>query len=88
MGEFSPCQCVDIEHHLRMRLAGKTLAFNGLIAFEHLRGMGRALARDAALMGNSIGNVVKLLYKYQPETVARELTARRRERNAWLGFSK
>jgi GT2 family glycosyltransferase len=85
---FSPCQCVDIEHHLRMRLAGKTIVFNGLIAFEHLRGMGRALTRDAALMGNSIGNVVKLLYKYQPETVARELTARRRERNAWLGFSK
>lgn len=81
---FSPCQCVDIEHHLRMRLAGKKIVFNGLIAFEHMRAMGRAVAKDSSLLGNSVGNVVKLLYKYPRDTVHKALAERREERNAWL----
>jgi GT2 family glycosyltransferase len=66
---FSPCQLVDIEHHLRMRLAGWNIVFNGLVAFEHLRGMGKKAAKDRALIGNSIGNAVKLLHKYDKDEV-------------------
>jgi GT2 family glycosyltransferase len=81
---FSHSQCVDVEHHLRLRLAGKNIVFNGLIAFEHQRVTGNAAAGDEALMGNSMGNVVKLLYKYNEKEVRCALEERRRERAAWL----
>jgi len=81
---FSPCQCVDIEHHLRMRLAGMNIVFNGLISFVHLRGMGKAVGKEKALQGNSLGNLMKLSYKYEAETVHREIAERHAERNRWL----
>ena len=81
---FSPCQCVDIEHHLRMRLAGMDIVFNGFVHFVHLRGMGKAVQNEKGLQGNSYGNLIKLSYKYDTETVHKEIAARHEERNTWL----
>ena len=81
---LSPCQCVDIEHHLRMRLAGYDIIFNGLIAFEHYRAMGNKLKQDEALRGNSLGNVVKILSKYDHKTVNEGIRRWRAARNQWL----
>ena len=81
---FTPCQMVDIEHHLRMRLAGVNIAFNGFIKFTHLRGMGKAVGNERALLGNSLGNMLKLMYKYSEEEVCEGIARRHEERNAWL----
>lgn len=81
---LSPCQFVDIEHHLRMRLAGMRIVFNGLIHFMHLRGMGKEVQKSASLNGNSLGNRIKLFYKYDQNLVQRELAARREDRRQWL----
>lgn len=81
---FSPCQLVDIEHHLRLRLNGQLIVFNGLIEFEHLRAMGRKAGSDRATIGNSLGNVVKLLHKYDHEDVKRMIARSREERARWL----
>lgn len=81
---FSPCQLVDIEHHLRMRMRGWNIVFNGLIAFEHLRGMGQKAAKDRALIGNSIGNAVKILHKYDANEVQAFIEAERLKYTDWL----
>jgi len=78
---FSPCQCVDIEHHLRTRLKGYQIIYNGLIEFVHYRGMGRKAAKDRAYIGNSIGNAVKLIYKYDATEVHQKISASHAERN-------
>ncbi len=81
---FSPCQFVDIDHHLRIRMAGHDIIFNGLIAFRHLRGMGNEARRNDVLAGNSDGNIVKLLRKNDSGVVSRKLIQLRKERNQWL----
>lgn len=81
---FSPAQFVDVEHHLRLRLVGHNIVFNGLIEVEHYRAMGVTASKSRAWSGNALGNLVKLLYKYDKETVDRELAARREERREWL----
>ncbi len=81
---FSPCQLVDIEHHLRLKLAGYEIVYNGLITFEHLRAMGRKAGKERALIGNSLGNIVKLLHLYDAERVQRYLAERDAARRAWL----
>jgi GT2 family glycosyltransferase len=81
---LSPCQFVDVEHHLRMCMAGYPIIFNGLIAFEHMRAMGVKAAHDRALAGNSLGNIVKLLHKYDHEAVRETLALRHADRNRRL----
>lgn len=81
---FSPCQLVDIEHHLRTRLAGYDIIFNGFIEFTHLRGMGRAAGNDRAMSGNSLGNIIKLLYKYDQGAVRTFLGGERIKYRDWL----
>lgn len=81
---FSPCQFVDIDHHLRIRMAGHDIIFNGLIAFRHLRGMGKEARRNDVLAGNSDGNIVKLLRKNDSGMVSKKLLQLRKDRNKWL----
>jgi len=81
---FSPCQFVDIEHHLRTRLKGYSVIFNGLIEFRHLRGMGQEAAADKALGGNSYGNRIKILYKYDHAQVMTFLRAEAERYRDWL----
>ena len=81
---FSPCQCVDIEHHLRIRTLGRDIVYNGFIRFEHLRAMGRKVGGDRALWGNSLGNIIKLLMKYDDTEVNRKILTWRSNRQKWL----
>lgn len=81
---FSPCQMVDIEHHLRMRLAGDNIVFNGLISFEHLRAMGVEAGRSRVTLGNSLGNMLKILYKYDHEETRQGIIRAHQTRNDWL----
>lgn len=81
---FSPCQFVDIDHHLRVRLAGYPIIYNGFISFRHLREMGRKAQNDSNLQGNSFGNIHKLLRKHEQTPVMKILRQRKLERLAWL----
>jgi GT2 family glycosyltransferase len=81
---FSPCQLVDIEHHLRTRLMGYEIIYNGQVAFEHDRGMGQEAASKRDTFGNSLGNAIKLLHKYDARQVRdfmRRAGAERRREN-------
>lgn len=80
---FSPCQCVDIDHHLRIRLTGRDLIFNGFIRFQHMRAMGKKTATDKGLNGNSIGNMIKILAKYDHDEINGNIAKWRRERDEW-----
>mgnify|MGYP006869419350 CR=1 FL=1 len=46
--------------------------------------MGRKAGKDRALIGNSLGNIVKLLHLYDADTVQRYLAARDVARREWL----
>ncbi|WP_321405114.1 glycosyltransferase [Maridesulfovibrio sp.] len=81
---LSPCQCVDIEHHLRAKTLGYDIVFNGFIQFQHMRAMGKSVSKNKALSGNSLGNVVKILAKYDQEQVADVLSKDRAKREEWL----
>jgi GT2 family glycosyltransferase len=81
---YSPCQFVDIDHHLRFRLAGYDIIFNGLISFRHLRGMGKESKDDVSLAGNAFGNIYKLLHKFDEDKVNTALQRNAKERLAWL----
>lgn len=81
---FSPCQYVDIDHHLRMRMMGIELVYNGFIEFQHLRAMGKQAAQDSALGGNSLGNRIKILYKHDHKEVVEFLDNESRRHSAWL----
>ncbi|WP_161794808.1 glycosyltransferase family 2 protein [Desulfonatronum thioautotrophicum] len=81
---FSPCQFVDIDHHLRIRMAGHDIIFNGLIAFKHLRGMGKKSQKNDSLAGNAFGNIHKLLHKHDANMVNDALQSNAKKRLAWL----
>ncbi|NCC61532.1 MAG: glycosyltransferase family 2 protein [Verrucomicrobiae bacterium] len=81
---YSPCQFVDINHHLRFRMAGYDIIFNGLISFRHLRGMGKEGRDSVSLAGNAFGNIYKLLHKFDEKEVNAALQRNAKERLAWL----
>lgn len=81
---FSPCQLVDIEHHLRARLHGFVLVYNGLVGFTHAREMGATGVDTRPGLGNTLGNIVKLLHLFDPEQMRRLMDQTAREREAWL----
>ncbi len=85
---FSPCQFVDIDHHLRIRLAGYPIIFNGFVSFRHLRAMGNKAKNDYDLQGNSYGNIHKLLRKHERTPVMAILSQRRMERLDWLKLER
>ena len=61
-----------------------SVVFNGLVEFEHLRAMGTTAARDKTLKGNSIGNAIKVSYKFDKQEVHRQLLYRQTSRMNWL----
>ncbi len=81
---LSPCQYVDIEHHIRMLSGQRRIIYNGLIAFEHYRGMGARVGKDAVLGGNSAGNILKILSKHDIKATNEQLIRYHESRNAWL----
>jgi len=81
---LSPCQRVDVDHHLRVRLAGGQIIYNGFIEFGHLRAGGGKTMTSASL-GNVLGNQIKMLYKHDPVQVRAILAAQKKTREVWLG---
>lgn len=86
---LSPCQMVDVEHHLRARRRGYTVLYHGLVEVEHHKSMGKGLLEDRYLFSNSMGNVVKLTHGVAPDAMngLLEETARRRSGSATPGSS-
>lgn len=79
---YSPCQCVDMDHHFRARLLGYDIIYNGLIEFTHARAMHKAAQTDNALQGNALGNLAKLVYKFNVadmQTLIKDTGLRRRQ---------
>lgn len=64
---FSPSQGVDIDHGVRMRKVGYDMIYNGNVTFVHAQLTSEGLHKDRARLGNSLGNFLKLGYKYSPE---------------------
>lgn len=81
---LSPCQMVDVDHHLRCRLAGWQVVYNGLVEFGHARQGGKTAQATSARLGNVLGNQVKVLYKHEPEQVRDLLDRAAQEREKWL----
>lgn len=81
---FSPVQFVDIEHHLRTKLHGYDIIFNGLISFEHYREFGKKSKNDRQYIGNAIGNKIKILYKYDLQEINALLSQKQAEYKSWL----
>jgi GT2 family glycosyltransferase len=76
---FSPCQFVDVEHHLRARLKGYEIVYHGMLEAGHLRAMGAESLESRQRLSNSKGNLIKLTIKHDPEEVT-EFMRRERER--------
>ena len=81
---YSPCQCVDLDHHFHTRLLGHEIIYNGLVEFTHARAMGNAAQDDHALKGNALGNLAKLVYKYDVESMNKLISDTKRLRQEWL----
>lgn len=58
--QFSPTQFDDVDHHLRLRLLGWKVLFNGLVEVRHLRNSG------GAANANHLANRFKLERKHDP----------------------
>lgn len=63
---FSPSQYDDLDHDLRLGLAGKTIVYQGHLAVEHMKLSGRVSANPAGA-GNAAANLRKLRAKYSAE---------------------
>jgi GT2 family glycosyltransferase len=81
---FSPCQFVDVEHHLRARLKGYEVIYHGLVEAGHKRAMGEESLEGRDRLSNSKGNLVKLTIKHDPEEVRRFMVRERERYRAWI----
>lgn len=81
---LSPCQYVDVEHHLRVRLKGYEIIYNGFVPFRHMKAMGKESQKNRAMAGNALGNIIKVLHKHDKSIVLDTLTHLSEQRLAWL----
>ena len=81
---LSPCQRVDVEHHLRLRMLGHDIIYNGYIGVGHLRAGGGGATMTGAAFGNVLGNQIKMLYKHDPKAVQAAMRLWRAQRLEWL----
>lgn len=70
---FSPSQFDDLDHDLRLLLAGQTAACQGLLRVAHRKTSGSLAGLNRAAGGNARGNELKLQAKYSPAEAARML---------------
>lgn len=85
---FSPCQFVDIDHHLRIRLAGIRSYLMVLSRLTIYGPWANKAKNDYDLQGNSYGNIHKLLRKHERTPVMAILSQRRMERLDWLKLER
>ncbi|BBD07514.1 glycosyltransferase [Desulfovibrio ferrophilus] len=64
---FSPTQLDDLEHDLRLLLAGHIPVYTGHLTVRHARLSGTKCAMSSAASGNAFGNQLKLQYKIGPD---------------------
>lgn len=68
---FSPSQFDDLDHDLRLVLAGRTAVYQGHLMVRHLKQTGRATMHNTQQYGNAMANEYKLHQKYSPAMVDR-----------------
>jgi GT2 family glycosyltransferase len=68
---FSPSQYDDLDHDLRLCLAGRVPVFQGHAAVRHGKRTGAAGVPGGPGDAGALGNMFKLQAKHTPETVAR-----------------
>lgn len=85
---YSPCQYVDLDHHLSTRLLGYDVIYNGLVECVHARTMSHAAAHDRALLGNAQGNMTKLLHKFTVAEMEALMATTARQRQEWLASTR
>ncbi|SDN44244.1 Glycosyltransferase, GT2 family [Desulfonauticus submarinus] len=81
---FSPSQYVDIDHGIRMRLAGYDLLYNGNIYTIHAQLTHEERKVSKVARGNQLGNSVKLANKYGYDTFKKIITDRKQRESIFL----
>ncbi|WP_035244631.1 glycosyltransferase [Desulfonatronovibrio hydrogenovorans] len=74
---YSPSQYVDIDHGIRMRLAGYDLMYNGNVPVIHAQLTHDDRKKCRAARGNQRGNAYKLSQKYSKNEFAKILEKRK-----------
>ncbi len=67
---FSPSQYDDIDHDIRLCLAGWPPAYQGHLLVKHRKHTGKSSHRDGGELGNALANMHKLQQKYSDEEIA------------------
>lgn len=68
---YSPSQYDDLDHDIRLLLAGKTLAYQGHLAVGHFKSTGASSGEGQAQYGLGFANQYKLHQKFTPGEFAR-----------------
>jgi GT2 family glycosyltransferase len=71
---FSPSQFDDLDHDLRLALAGRPAVFQGHLMIRHMKQTGRATLNNPLQYGNAMANEYKLHNKYTQNMVERIAT--------------
>lgn len=66
---FSPSQFDDLDHDLRLALAGRPAVYQGHLEVRHLKRTGRATLKNPLQYGSAMANEYKLHNKYSLEMV-------------------
>ena len=78
---YSPSQYDDLDHDLRLLLAGKTPVYQGHLAVGHFKSTGAQGQPGQAQFGLGAANQYKLHHSYTPEAIAR--AAHTADQAAW-----
>lgn len=78
---YSPSQYDDLDHDIRLLLAGRIPVYQGNLAVCHFKSTGSQSAQGQAQYGVGWANQYKLHHKYEPDDFAR--AARAADQAAW-----
>jgi len=78
---YSPSQYDDLDHDIRLLLAGRIPVYQGGLVVSHFKSTGIQGAQGQAQYGLGWANQYKLHYKYEPDDFAR--AARTADQAAW-----
>jgi hypothetical protein len=78
---YSPSQYDDLDHDIRLLLAGRIPVYQGNLAVSHFKSTGSQGAQGQAQYGVGWANQYKLHHKFEPDDFAR--AARTADQAAW-----
>lgn len=92
---FSPSQYDDLEHDIRLNLAGQYAVYQGFLSVKHKKRTGKSSQTSTAEFGNSFANMHKLQKKYsateydramawETEVITRDFWVKREKVRQWL----